>query len=1422
VAVTGTISTYPAALLYEAAFNASPNQVALPLWWTDLSVRTNPGAQDVQRGRDYELDTNNAGEWHTALENRDGALDPTNAASPFAPGVVPYRSCRIRAQFGANLLTGDQATAGDASGYLGPAPPQFNVANDSGYAVSIAASGSAYQGARVYQAAVPSGQGAGVSVLSVSSVPVVPLTGYAFSAQVRIPSGTSTATSLQIVWYDQGGNQLGTATSAAATPTSGSSTWVALGAGGTAPATALSARLRVQIDSGSTAATTTWQADGLQWEQSASVTPFQVPQTLPPNLLPRNIATGTASMAATDSAASFFAPTIGSVAQATGLTAAPTGQTTAVAWTSPVGTTSTSPLYAGVVATGAPAANGPVADCIQVTASQQYTASVYLMRAASADATVQVTVSIRWFTAAGVLAAANTGTAVTVAAGSWVRGSVTATAPAGAVWGRMRIQISSPASTTATNVIYAAAWQMEQAASASAWMDPGATHHLYLGYAEQWPQTWTMGGTYGVSSPVGQDALAAIAQYTLQAPFVEEVLAMAPNFFYTLGDAAGSTTFADAASRKLPAGTIGASPYGSGTGTVTPGSSVTASSLPSGLFLGSAGPVTTLTNPNAGSQTGSGQGVAINLSSGGVAGPPPTGPWTRMIAFRTSVVSTGSGSSTIWWTTGGPGTSAAGLYASTTAGGMEFGISNTTDDYTLVDTPVNVCDGNWHLVMFGIAADGLHFYVWVDGVAYSSPSLLGDDVHPTGIVREMLGSTFPSWGMQAATNFQGDLAFAAEFPALVTSAQVANLYGSFKTASSGESSGARAQRVLKTWIGWPGATAIDTGQTANMGPATDLTGATGLDALNAVALTESGNFFASRAGTLTFTSRTRRYNQLNPTYVFGENAQFGEWPYEDTTANFDTQHLFNWVQVTQASTGQVFSAQDAASQATNYPRILQRTINPGLATEAQDAASYLLQQYKSARLRIANLKLHPAAIPGLFAACAAMEIGTRVRWMRRPPGAPTVQFDGFVESIAWTVDPDSGDVVVNLQCSPADLASYWLLAALHTKLNAQAASGQNLATINALPDSAVNALSQSLPQQYQLVFEPGTVRQETMTLAVGGIPATNPGYSTAVLTFTTNFGFTHAAGTTVCEPLPATVTDPTTYDTASVLGAAACQVVSGGGAGTNTIAVGPLGDSKVNALGSDWSTGDLLWISPGAAAFEGYNLLTPNQSTAGEGAIPLAAGTTGAAVGITGALGSPTVTASGTAFQGANVWQVSVAGGASVPNPLMTVLKVPVTALLAYTASLYTRSATTGQNPVLNVFVRYLDANGASLGQTNGGGTTLTGSPTAAWTRLTVTATAPAGAVWAQFGVTLTTAPASAWAWQGDGLQLEQANAAGTYCTTPQVKSVAASVPGYTSVTITLNSALLSSHAAGDYVCDPLPPGDTSPAQAAGSARRAY
>lgn len=1191
---TTRVPTYPAGIFYEANWNSGPLSTLPPLW-TDISVKW-LGQWDTASGTDFELNRNQVGELHPILDNRNGDLDPTNPAGQWFPNVAPYKGLRIRMPFGINELTADQATAGELTGFpAGPVPTRLNVASDATAGnLTIAASGSAFQGSQVYQAVLGAGATVGANVLRIVAVPTVPGRAYSFQAQARIPSGNSTSTQAQILWFSQAGVQVGSVAGTAQVLTSGSAGWTQLSASGTAPQGCFMAWLVMQIAAGTLAAATTWQVDGLQYENSGAPTTWQTPGTLGANLLPRSVATGTASIdPVADSAANWFFPVVGSVAQATNLTAAPTGHTTAVAWTSPAGTTSSSPCYGGVAPTGGNTI-GPAADCVQVTAGQQYTFSVYLMRASSADATVQVSAAIRSFDSNGVLAAADTGAAVTVPVGSWVRATVTMTARSNAVWGRPRFAITSPASTTATNVIYAIGWQVEQAGAASAWVDPGPTFFAFTGLWEQFPQVWQrLSGTWGELDAVGVDALAGLAQFNITAPFIHEIAALGANFIFPLNDPAGATSCADATGKRIPA-PIENSPYG--LGSLTLGNGITANTPGSG-FQGTPGPVATFNNNPA----GSGQPVQqaetfVSIHKTTISpGPPPNGNWTRGIHFRASSAPGTGNAYAIWESlpqTALLATNLSLFNIAVTNTGQAFltvsGSSGSQPEYDLAGP--NLCDGNWHQVIITCDGSG-NIKMYVDGAAVT-PNSGGTVVTLpiTGCSSDVIGASIQIGAGYYRSGMVGDVAVAFELPFAATTAQITNLYQSWRNASSGEASGARFQRLLN-WIGYPGPVSIDPGVTQSMGPATDLIGGTALDGAYAIAATENGDAFASPAGVLTFRQRSALYNS-QPLFVFGEAQADGEWPYEDVQLPVDPLHTYNIFPVTQWSTGQVATAQDAASQLANFPRTAPGiTVNSTSFAEVQGAAAYQLGRYKTNRMRCKGLKLNASGIPGLFRVCAQLQKGVRIRVMKRPPwrsAAAPIQFDGFVTKTMWSLDPKTGQAYLTVEAAPADLNSYWTLAALHTTLSVQAASGQNQATINALADAATNKLASSLPQSQQLVFEPGTSRQETMTVSPTGIPSTSVGYATAVLTFTTNFAFTHSANSVVCEPLPQGYTDPTTWDANSVLGAASTTVLGGGGAGTNTVTVAPLADSATNPLGSNWNTGDVISLSPG----------TPNAETA--------------------------------------------------------------------------------------------------------------------------------------------------------------------------------------------------------------------------------
>ena len=1167
-----TIPSIPS-IYYEFAFNADPNQAAVPPWWSDLSSRVQFG-WTLTRGRQYELDTDEAGQWQVELANTDGALDPGNTASPYAPNVLPYRPCRIRVVLGNNLLTPDAASAGEyAPLAAGPAPAWAGVAAFGAGIAQIASVGaSAYQGTQVWATTVPSGT-AGADLLDVSVQQVTAGQTYTFSAQVQATTtGQNPACYVAINWIGTGGTVVSTSSGSPTTLTGGSGTWTQLAVTAAAPATAAAAVLRVVTTTTPTANSTVW-CDGLQLEARGYATRWQMPWTPGVNLLPQAIATGTESMnVLTDAAGNWFQPLNDSVTQAVNLTAAPNGATTALAYTFPAGRTPASTvLYTGVN-TAAP--TGPVGDCVQVTAGQTYTASVYLMRAASADATVQFAVNIVWFTSAGGQVTNSTGTAVTVTSSGWTRATASATAPTGAAWGRMYLAMTTPATTTAQNTLYAAGWQMEQAAAASTWADPGAPCFLFTGLVERWPGTWDkLSGTYGTSKLECVDATAALAQFPLLAPFVQEVLALNPNFLYQLNEPAGATACIDTAGRRIPA-PVENSPYGAGS--LTFGNSITSTSPTSG-FVGTSGPVATFNNPSTSFQS---PDTFISLHKTAIGGPPPNGNWTRIIHVR---VPTGGFGNTAWEAMAGISVNASMVFFS--AGPqvkMWVQAANTATISAYTQPGGGIADGNWHQLGITCSGTGAVLF-YIDGVQFApnggtSASVALPFQTP---MSDTIGAEVETISSSYENGWVGDLALAMEFPTVLSAAQMTNLYNSWRSASSGESSGARYARILK-WIGYPGATSIATGSTASMGPATDTTGQTPLDALNAVATTENGESYVDASGRLTFIARSALYGVRTPVATFGEGrpvGNAGEWPCEIGSVDFDPSHLANVVQATQYSPSQLLTGKNAASIQRYYGRLYQRTVNTTSVNEAQDAANYLVSQLKDPHQRAEAISLHPAAIVGLFPIVARLDKNARIRYIKRQIGAPSRTLDGFIQRIVWTWTADVNDSHVEYQMSPADPASYWRVGALHTTLSAQANSGQNQATINALPDAAYNKLAQSMPTSQVLWFEPGTPRFEAVTVQT--VPSTSLGYATATLAMTGNFSFTHPAGSVVCEPLQTGYTDPTTWDASSVLGASYAQILSGGAAGTNTVTVGPLPDAAYNSFGQTWNTGDQVVLSSG-------------------------------------------------------------------------------------------------------------------------------------------------------------------------------------------------------------------------------------------------
>ncbi|MFF4644994.1 hypothetical protein [Streptomyces sp. NPDC001389] len=760
---------------------------------------------------------------------------------------------------------------------------------------------------------------------------------------------------------------------------------------------------------------------------------------------------------------------------------------------------------------------------------QTYTVQMRV-RNVTASTSLQVKVGLGFYTTPGVIPAYTYSSPVTLTGSvtaPWSLLTFTATAPANALG--LSVNLAAAATAAATCAVQVDGVQLEKAAAATAWVMPGIWYPMYTGYAERWPSSWR-DGVYGTVAPTCVDAFALLSQVTLSDPLTQEIASHSPRFLYKLDDPQGSTSAADSTG-NFPQAELAISKYGAGS--LTFGNQISAAS-PTGTYTGSTGTVVTLDNPNPGAGVVAGA-TYLKLGSAGIKGPADPTLWVRTLAFRYTGP-TPTAAAYMWSCMDGQrsgGTPAgariwlyidsAGLPRMWLAGPTGAGQAYVPGGVT------NVVDGNWHWLIFGYNASTQQVIFSQDGSVSAYVGSVPSTYTPTGLSSDNLGGYVDtSVGGGTTQNFKGDISFAGELTGWVGSSdEITALYSAWKNSFTGESTNARYGRVL-SYAGWSGPRSIGTGLTTSMGPA-DFAGQDALSALQAAVDTEGGTHFVDRSGTITFRARSARYNALTPTCVFGERADLGEYPYEDCKLDFDPTRLSNRVTVTQKTTGQTFAAQDQASIAAYFPRPLTRTINTSSAAECQDAASYLLSRYKQPVTRINTLKLHPSAQPALWPVLLSMELGARVRIMRRPPGLPAIGLDAFVESINWQMD-DRGEAVVALQCSPVDATPYGVFAAWHTTLNASVASGVTSIVVTASADNT-NPLAAQIGFGQQIVLGQNTANQETVTIS--SVSTTTAGWTTATLTLTAATTKAHTVGDLICEPLPAGITDPATWDATS-------------------------------------------------------------------------------------------------------------------------------------------------------------------------------------------------------------------------------------------------------------------------------------------------
>jgi hypothetical protein len=765
-----------------------------------------------------------------------------------------------------------------------------------------------------------------------------------------------------------------------------------------------------------------------------------------------------------------------------------------------------------------------------------------------------------------------------VASNTWTRITVTAPAPpANAAGGYAAI--ASTNSPSAAYTFQFDGMQLEYASSATSWAKSGTWYSAFNGWIERWPLKWDHSGLFNKTDAVAVDHFGYLSQHLLKPPLYADILALAPTFFYTFDEGQTAQYAVDLSHNQSPAPVTNTT-YGAGS--LTFGNNIQSTTPPSatnpagGGFLGGSSQVVTFNNPNT-----TGNAVAatyIDLSAIGGPKAGSSGYYTRLIAFRkpTGIPTVAPlvwswNEATFSGTYGGVngiGINATNYttpgYASFYSGALKYDAST-----------VSVCDGDWHLFGVVINPTAGTLQNLFDGNALGvasgltnlqiTPGALGGDSVGVGIVR---GQNI------ALEGYAGDVAFVAELPFALSSAQFSQLWTSFKQAYAGETSAQRYGRILG-WAGFQGASNITTGGlTGSMGPASDVTAGgqaagiysptTGTDAQTAlqnVVTTENGNHFVAADGSVVFQSRAARYGIFPPVVTFGENESGGEIPYDDVQFDFDMTRLANDAQITQYQTSTVFESFNPASQNQYGTRTLTRTINSQSTAECNDAASYMTYRYGNPDLRLKTLRVHVSAHPpAAWIKLLSLELGSRCRVMRRDLSG-TIQWDGFVEQVKWTFDYPTNDVWLDAQLSTASLSAFWQVSAMYTTLQTGVSAGATsltLAPLNTaanLPISAYMSYSYPVPAgtapgggstnpALTLRLEPGTARQEDVTVtgltSTGGSGGLN--YTSFTATLAAGTTFAHTAGVTVSERLTnpysaiTTTSDPTAFDSNSVLG----------------------------------------------------------------------------------------------------------------------------------------------------------------------------------------------------------------------------------------------------------------------------------------------
>jgi hypothetical protein len=480
----------------------------------------------------------------------------------------------------------------------------------------------------------------------------------------------------------------------------------------------------------------------------------------------------------------------------------------------------------------------------------------------------------------------------------------------------------------------------------------------FTGYVKSWPVSWpAVVPTFAEVQLTAVDAQARAERHLLRSMLEEEVLLHNPWAYYTLAEAAGSTSAGDTSgSQAAPltiAGTGAAMAFGSGTGPGVDG--LTAATFAGGQYLSAA-------------RDGSAAPLTYAL-----------GAW-----FLTSSVTAQYVANMDGWE----------LFVNGSGNLVGFGPFSGS-----IAGPF-VADGRTHVAVVGGNSTTGVATLWLDGVSVGTSTVGGAGV---ALTENTVGglSTAPAVG------FIGTISHVSAWPTGLGTAAPAQIY----SAGIGitESGTARIAR-LAAYAGIPVLGTLDPSLTTVGAQATS--GKSGWDAIQEVVDAEFGLAFIDGSGSLVFHNRNRVASKVVPDLTLDR-----QWVTPDVAPVVDDQQLINYSEVTASGTGAAQVAEDTTSETTHgrYPD--SRSYLVQTDAEALDRANWIVGNFGQPSPRYGTLTIN---LYGMTQAQAAtvMETLDMSCWLRvtsmnsQNPGGATA--DVVIQGWSVQVTAESWAITCNV------------------------------------------------------------------------------------------------------------------------------------------------------------------------------------------------------------------------------------------------------------------------------------------------------------------------------------------------------------------------------------------------------------------------